>query len=538
MLFDLFTPRLTELLFEESDDFLGIYDLSEERYIHVNQAGVRLLGYRSEQTLLQDPIFSSSMGTIPLEGEHKNSLIERLIQVGRHEELTQFQKKDNQSFWGKINIITFPVQDHTYALIRLTDQGLLHRAEHDLNNSDLRFDAIFSGATISIIVCSRQGLILSANQFTHQLTGYQPHELKNLMIEQLVPSVMSHYQEHLQQFVIPDPDPRPVDCTCELLAQRKDGSIFPVDVSLSQFYLDGELYLAAFIIDTSFRKEAERQLLAQKAQLEQLNAELEQKVINRTQELSTTLHQLEKSKDELVRALTTERELGELKSRFVAMASHEFRTPLTTVLNSATLIRKYTTVDQQDKREKHLARIRASVQHLDDILEEFLSVGKLEEGKIEAHASEVDLTQLVNDILTDLQNTLKPDQTIQTHLACLHPIWLDGSLLRKILVNLLTNAIKYSGPGSVVTLGGSCLLGQLTIRIQDQGIGISAEDQKHLFERFFRAHNVNHIAGTGLGLHIVSRYVALMGGQIDLHSEINQGTTITLYFPYENDTID
>ncbi|GAB4048938.1 sensor histidine kinase [Spirosoma litoris] len=538
MLTDLFTSRLTELLFEESDDFIGIYDLGEERYIHVNQAGVRLLGFSSEEALLTDPNLSRSLRPQQLEGEHNRSLIDRLIQVGHHEELTQLQKKDSQSFWGKINIFTFLVQDRTYALIRLIDQGQLHRTERDLDNSIRRFEAIFSRATISIIVCNQQGLILSANQLTYQLSGYQPHELENLSIDQLMPSVMSYYYEKLQQFVTPNPGPPPVNCSCELQGKRKDDSLFPIELSLSHFYLDGELYVAAFINDISFKKEAERQLLEQKVQLERLNAELEQKVVDRTHVLLNTLKQLETSKEELAQSLATERELSELKSRFVSMASHEFRTPLTAVLNSTTLIEKYTNTDQQDKREKHLHRIRSSVKHLNEILEEFLSVGKLEEGKIKAHPSRVDFAKLVSEILADLRVALKPGQLIQTDLCCLSPIWLDGSLLRKIILNLLSNAVKYSGPGSVVNLHGNCLMGQLTVSIQDQGIGISTQDQQHLFEQFFRARNVNHIPGTGLGLHIVGRYVALMGGQIDLQSELNQGTTITLNLPYENDPLD
>jgi len=354
-----------------------------------------------------------------------------------------------------------------------------------------------------------------------------------LTIEQIVPTGVSHYHKKLRDSFNANPQVRSMGHNRDLHAQRKDSSVFPVEISLSYFKLEDELYVVAYIIDITFKKEAEQQLLAHRDHIEQLNADLEQKVADRTHALMNTLDQLEQSKDELARALAAERELGELKSRFVSMASHEFRTPLTAVLTSATLIEKYPDSDQQDKRQKHLNRIRSTVKHLNDILEEFLSVGRLEEGKIEAHPAEVDVPGLVAETVTDMQGMLKPNQTIQTDLLCTKRVWLDPSLLRKILVNLLSNAVKYAGVGSVVLVKGTCTENQLTLAIIDQGIGISKADQGHLFERFFRANNAINVPGTGLGLHIVGRYVELMGGQVTLQSELGEGTTVTLILPYQ-----
>lgn len=404
----------------------------------------------------------------------------------------------------------------------------------DLEHSIRRYEAIFTSATIGVIVSNQNGRITQANPMAEQLLGYEPGELTNRTIEQLVPTQVSHYHEKLRQSFNAHPQFRSMGHNRDLHAQRKDGSVFPVEISLSYFYIETELYVVAYLIDITFKKEAERQLLTHKDHIEQLNAELEQKVADRTHALMNTLDQLEQSKEELAKALAAERELGELKSRFVSMASHEFRTPLTAVLTSAALIEKYTGADQQDKRQKHLSRIRASVNHLNDILEEFLSVGRLEEGRIEAHPAEVNVSTLLAETIADMAGMLKPDQTVQTDLNCPETAWLDPSLLRKILVNLLSNAIKYSGAGSVVTVQGNCRNNALTISVIDQGIGIAPDDQEHLFERFFRAKNAVNVAGTGLGLHIVGRYVALMDGQVQLQSELNVGTTVTLILPYEN----
>lgn len=540
MLTDLYSTSLTDLLFEKSNDCIGIYDLSEERFVRVNQAGVRMLGYSSEQNLLTDPIRSRSLRIPPLEDEHRISLIEGIRKARQHEETTQIGRLNGEPFWGQLTINAFEAHDRPYALVRIIDQGRLQQAERELDYSVQRYEAIFTNATIGIIVSDEQGRIVSANQLADQLFGYQTGGLDSLSIEQLVPKTVSLHHEQLRQSFNVNPLMRAMGHNRDLFASRKDSSLFPVEISLSYFRLDDMLYAVAYIIDITLKKEAQSQLVEKKAQVERLNAELEQKVADRTHALMTTLEQLERSREELNQALKTERELGELKSRFVTMASHEFRTPLTVLQTSATLIEKYAGGDQldQDKRKKHLDHIRASVHHLNDILEEFLLVGKVDEGKVEAHPTVVDVTQLVNETVADLQGIVKPRQTLQTHLSCLTTVWLDPSLLRKILVNLLSNAIKYSGPGSVVTIRGTCLKGQLTLAVQDQGVGIPIDDQEHLFERFFRAKNVTYVAGTGLGLHIVGRYVELMGGQVSLQSALNRGTTVTLTLPYANHSID
>ena len=538
MLTNLYSKALTDLLFEKSDYFIGLYDLREARFVRVNQTGVRILGFASEEAFLSDPVRSRSLRSPPLADEDRTRLIRRIIQDGHYEETTRIGRQDGPPFRGKLSISAFTDHNRPHALVRLLDPGRLHQAERELGHSVRRYEAVFSNAAIGIIVCDPLGQIVSANQLADQLFGYPTGELTSRTIEQLVPTGVSHYHQKLRQSFNAAPQVRTMGHNRDLHAQRRAGSVFPVEISLSYFHLEEELYAVAYIIDITLKKAAERQLLTHRDAIERLNAELEQKVADRTHALMTTLDQLAHSKDELARALVAEQNLGELKSRFVSMASHEFRTPLTVLQTSATLVEKYAGDGQQDKRQKHLDRIRASVKHLNDTLEEFLSVGKIEEGKVEARPAEVDLAQLVRETVADMQGIVKPGQTVQTHVACRPPVWLDPSLLRKILVNLLANAVKYSGPGSIVTLRGTCAEGQLTLSVQDQGVGIPPDDQQHLFERFFRAKNVTNIAGTGLGLHIVGRYVELMGGRVTLQSAVNQGTTVTLTFPHENHSAD
>ncbi|MFD1144697.1 ATP-binding protein [Larkinella insperata] len=397
------------------------------------------------------------------------------------------------------------------------------------------FPAVFANATIGIILSDSHGRMISVSQFAQKLFGYAESEMVGQTIELLVPETLIDLHKKLRKSFNAHPEVRPMGHgRGDLYAKRKDGSLFPAEISLSYFHQDQELYIVAYIIDTTYKVEAQQALIEQKNRIEQLNAELEQKVADRTNALMVTLHQLEVSKDELSKALATERELGELKSRFVSMASHEFRTPLSAILTSADLLNKYTTTDQQEKRNRHIHRIKASVNHLNDILEEFLSVGKLEEGKIEASYSLFDLNELATSIAADVQGILKVGQTIQIEQDCPNKVWLDKSLIRKIIVNLLSNAIKYSDENKPIRIAIWCHDEAVRISIQDEGIGMSEDDQKHLFERFYRAKNATAIQGTGLGLHIVAQYLALLNGTIDFQSQLNQGTTVTISFRYEN----
>ena len=283
-------------------------------------------------------------------------------------------------------------------------------------------------------------------------------------------------------------------------------------------------------------QELNQELAAAIEQLRSSNTDLECQVADRTHALLVTLQQLEQRRRELTQALAAEQELGELKTRFVSMASHEFRTPLTTVLTSAELIADYAAADQQPQRLRHVAHIRTAVEQLNDLLEEFLSVGRLDEGKLVAHPSSLSPATLLAETVAAVAGLRKVGQIIVQQANCPDSIQLDASLLRKILLNLLSNALKYSGEHTVVTVRTGCRANQLTLTVQDQGVGIAPADQQHLFERFFRAHNATDVPGTGLGLYIIAKYLELMGGRITLHSELGVGTTFTVTIPYAHDS--
>jgi PAS domain S-box-containing protein len=312
----------------------------------------------------------------------------------------------------------------------------------------------------------------------------------------------------------------------ELRNKAKDGTIYWVDTTIVPFLNEqGKPYqYVAIRADITHRKRIEEEIHA-------LNEELEKKVEDRTLMLREALLQLEASRNELSESLEKEKELSDLKTRFVSTVSHEFRTPLSTILSSAALLGKYTSTEQQPQRERHIQRIKESVLHLGNMLEDLLSLGKLEEGLICARPEAFNLQTFLSDFVNEMQEITLKGQRIKYSYTGSDRFNTDKRLLKNIMLNLVSNAIKFSPEDSLIEISATNKNKQVTIAIRDSGIGISNDDQQHLFERFFRAGNAANIQGTGLGLHIVSKYLELLHGTIRLKSKEGEGTVFTITIP-------
>jgi signal transduction histidine kinase len=304
----------------------------------------------------------------------------------------------------------------------------------------------------------------------------------------------------------------------DLRGQRSDGSTFPLEVSLNHLSVGGERFVMGLVSDVSLRRAAE-------LDLQRTNAELEERVELRTAEL--------KRAEESVReALEAEKELNALKSRFVSMASHEFRTPLSTIMSSVDLIARYSAGPQLEKVERHVAKVRGKVRELITMLNDFLSLDKLEQGMVKCTPQEVDVVHLCIELVEELRSLCKPGQEIDyDHEGNERTLLQDRQMLAHVLSNLVSNAIKYSPEEKRISLTTRMEGGRLFVEVKDEGIGIPMEDQQHLFERFFRASNAFTVQGTGLGLNIVRKYLDLMGGTIGFTSETGKGTTFTAQLP-------
>lgn len=490
------------------------------------------------------------------------------------------------------------------------------------------FESIQEGA----IIVNKEGTIVLANPRSNELFGYSQDELLGLKVEELIPSaIRGQHHKHRSDFQ-ESPKKRSMGAGLNLQALRKDGSLFFVEISLNHFRIENELFVAALITDVSLRVEHERQIM-------ELNADLEKKVRERTQEVrdsqelysaiarnfpNGTINVFDRNlnyifvegkelfelgitsekligtsyisrlseeirpkiqrallrvfegnsedveiefrenfyrltavplsrKNDLIdkilvveqnitaqyvasrqleEALQKEKSLNEMKSRFVSMASHEFRTPLSTILSSVSLIEKYIENGSYENTPKHVKRIKNSVKGLTDILNDFLSVDKLENQKTEVKITRFDYANLCKEMAEDMQNMCQDGQKIDCLLEADNTvITCDLNIVRNILYNLITNAIKYSREGQQIMYRTRINSQTMEITVKDSGIGIPEHEQKLLFSRFFRAKNAINIKGTGLGLNIVKSYLDMLGGAIRFESQENSGTTFFVHIP-------
>jgi PAS domain S-box-containing protein len=404
-------------------------------------------------------------------------------------------------------------EGHQYIVAMMNETGSFKAA-----NVERIGQLLFTTAAEGLVVVDSDGRILLHNPRLNAMFGFAEGELLGSKVETLLPdAVRGRHVAHRDAYQ-KKPVQRSMGIGMDLWGQRKDGSVFPVEVSLNHFTIDGQPFVMGLITDITLRHQAE-------LELQRTNQELEDRVEQRTAELREAEHSVRE-------ALEKERELNTLKSRFVSMASHEFRTPLTTIMGSADLIGRYALGDE--KVEKHVARIRSKVREMTAMLNEFLSIERIELGQVNVNLAEFDIVHHCIEQIEELRGLAKPGQSIDyDHNGDERTITSDRAMLGHVITNLVTNAVKYSPEQAPIELSTRIGNGMLTITVEDRGMGIPKEDQQHLFERFFRGSNVMTVQGTGLGLHIVKRYLDLLGGTISFVSEPGR-TLFTVQLPQRN----
>lgn len=485
------SEELVEMFNNVSLGIVAINDRGE--MVMVNRFALKQFGYSDEKDL------TGKQSTLLIPHNHTDKTTTELHGI----------KKSGLEFPVEVSFSPFETRSGHYTLAFISDISVRKNAERALlqTNKDLEqkvheFGALFNNAAIGIVTVNKISEIVMCNPYALKQFGYTEQELVGKKIELLIPSrYQDKHVSHRDKYNI-HPHNRTMGIGLDLFAMKKDGTEFPVEVSLSPYSTSSGQFTIAFISDITIRKEAEKALL-------DLNTELEQKVKDRT--------------ESLIEALAKEKDLNEMKSRFVSMASHEFRTPLSTILSSAYLALKYETTEEQPKREKHIRRVVSSVNMLIDILNEFLSLGRIEEGKIQVRTAEFDIHEMTNGIINEMSNNLKQGQSFEYSHTGLDLLKSDPSLMTHIMMNLFSNAIKFSPENSVISVCTKHCDDTFTLTVKDRGVGISAEDREHLFERFFRGRNVSNIQGTGLGLHIIKKYAELLNGTITCDSELDQG---------------
>ena len=258
---------------------------------------------------------------------------------------------------------------------------------------------------------------------------------------------------------------------------------------------------------------------------------LRRQVTQRTAELQSEVVERQRAQTELHHALAAERELNELRSRFVSMVSHEFRTPLGVILSAAENLDSYFERLKPEQRRSQLDHVIQATRQMAKVMENVLFIGRAEAGKLEFKPVTLDLAGVCESLVHQVQTSTENKCPIRFHAEPLPAANCDESLLRHILTNLLTNAVKYSNSGAAIDFNLERHNGEAVFRVQDQGIGIPAADQKQLFSAFHRGRNAGQVPGTGLGLVIVKRCVEVHRGQITYESAEGIGTAFTVTLP-------
>jgi len=401
--------------------------------------------------------------------------------------------------------------------------------ESTLKDLSARLQAVIDTALDGIMTINTRGIVETMNNSAATLFGYDREEVIGNNISMLMPDPdrSSHdgYLERYQKTRVP----HIIGIGREVFGLKKNGETFPFRLAVSEVILNDRIIFTGIIHDTT--------------EIHNAHKKLETKVEERTEELEKTINLLKKSNSKLeenenllTSALLKEKELNELKSRFVTMASHEFKTPLSTILSSASLISKYQTDDTLENRERHVGKIKSAVQNLTGILNDFLSLSRIEEGLVKVVLEKFDLSILLDSVVSELKHLTKGGKKIQTVFLSENTIVKsDKRIIKNLLFNLMSNALKYSLENGVVECKVEFVNQDLKIEVTDHGIGIPESDQKYLFQRFFRAGNVQNIEGTGLGLHIVKGYVDLLKGTISFQSIQNSHTTFEVIIPISHE---
>ena len=409
----------------------------------------------------------------------------------------------------------------------------MKRDSENLRDLVKRLDAVIQTAIDGIITIDSQGIVESMNRSAAELFQYTAQEVIGNNIKMLMtePDRSSH-DTYIRDYMRTK-KARIIGIGREVVGKKKDGSLFPFRLAVSEVILNDRIIFTGIVHDLT-------DVNAAQEQLHQINESLEDQVESRTKDLENALNELlstnqklETSQQELKALLEKERELSDLKSRFVSLASHEFRTPLSTILSSVSLISKYGKKGLPEKQNKHVDRIKSAVGNLTGILNDFLSLSKLEEGKVEVKNSRVDMIAICKEVIDEVQGIIKEGQTIQKDIIGINSIqFSDPRIIKNIMFNLISNAIKYSGDESTIrcTLDFSSE-NEFAFSVQDNGIGIPESDQQYLFGRFFRASNAENIKGTGLGLNIVKKYVEMLDGQISFESKEGLGSIFEVTIP-------
>lgn len=371
-------------------------------------------------------------------------------------------------------------------------------AEAEMRRTTAELRAFIESAAQGVIAVDRTGHIVLVNQQLEMQFGYHRDELLGQPLEVLIPGKHRAIHDLHRQRYVQKPYVGSMGARAEVMALRKDGSEFPVEVGLSYIETEGNLRILALVMDISLRKRLEAEAL----EAERIHMEL-----------------------------IKERELRQHKDRFLSLISHEFRTPLAVILSSSEMLRNYGDRMDAGRRDEFFTKIEGNVRALDEMINDVLLLAKSEMKRVDRNPNWTNLQSFCITVVESVRKAASTERIFLTVRASQEEVYIDRYLMEHVLNNLLVNALKYSSEETPVLLNVVYEDREVTFMVVDQGIGIPQDDQPHIFEPFQRASNVGDTPGTGVGLAVVKDFVELQEGRISIVSSLSSGTTVSVVIP-------
>ncbi|HYF02860.1 MAG TPA: PAS domain-containing sensor histidine kinase [Patescibacteria group bacterium] len=499
------------VLFENHPNPLFIYSLSDFKILQANRSAIEQYGYSSEELLM--------MTMLDIRPEEDREMFIRFMADPSAVEAPdswRHQRKNGDIMYVKISSQPILWNGTAARIFSVNDVTEHKRTELRLRESEKLYRHVIENAGDFIYTTDINGYFRDVNDSALKVCGYTLDELQGYRyIDLIAPAYRKNIMmRYMRQFL-----KREKSLHVEFPFVVKSGGIKWFSQYSTLIFKDGKPHGFHIIgHDITSRKIAEEEL-------NKANVALEKRVADRTTELEKALERLE-------HALEKEKELGELKSRFVTMISHEFRTPLTSILSGVELLQRYSQHLTEDKREAMFRTIIESVHHMTHLLEDVLEFGKSHNpAQISFQPESSDITAVFKDIVRLAQSS-NTSRVITLSLNGDYPkVNFDRKLLRIIITAILSNALKYSAKTTPVDIDVSLLPDMLRFSITDAGTGIPPQDIPHLFDPFYRGKKAETIAGTGLGLTMVKQSVERHGGSISVESEVGKGSTFTVVIP-------
>ncbi len=511
------TQHRLEAIIESSDDAIIGLDL-DGNITSWNSAAESIFGYTSSE-LLGHPV---SELYLPGQDQELPEILKR-IRAGERIEHRETVRRHKNGHPVYVSLTVSPLRDEEGNVIGasktgrdITERRRMLERERQVQAESLaerRFRKLLEAAPDAILEVGIDGKIVLLNHTAEKMFGYSREELLGLTVDTLVPQAMrGHHVQHRSSYTS-HPQVRPRGIGLELKAQRKDGSLFPVEISLSPNTVGEEMRVIALIRDISSRKQAEDRLRAVQEQY--------------TSELSAKNLQLEARNRDVERA-------NRLKSEFLASMSHELRTPLHTIIGFSELLTEELDGPLTPKQKRFMGHILQDSRHLLELINDILDLSKIEAGKLELQLSAFEFESCLEEIMAGIrQQAALKNIAIAVQNSFHEIVFADRVRTKEVLYNLLSNAVKFTPDGGSVWVESSAGDGFLSVTVGDTGIGIPAEEHHSVFEKFYQVGSTTKGTreGTGLGLPITKKLVELHGGQIWLNSEPGKGSRFTFTLP-------